>query len=324
LYLPELSLFSACVFGAGGLVAGLLGLVAGWRKVPGKTGPGLVPALLGLAGLGACSVATGKLPNLGWPALALAALLLLFAVARSDHLTHALASAWACARKPRWQWAALAVGCPVVALLAALLIPASLPQGVRPFEGIEPPPLRRLPPGAVVTDRGHDVPLWEAAGGPGPEEVLRTAEAETLRKYGLAGRVIQVAPGDRSYNCHGWTFTGGRYFLPDDAVEPILRDNGYRLVEQPELGDLVVYRNDHGAVCHTARVWAVQEDGPVLLESKWAWIGRYLHPPDATPFGSGWTYHRSARSGHYLRTPEGQPLTITQVAPSLSFPAHAR
>jgi hypothetical protein len=37
------------------------------------------------------------------------------------------------------------------------------------------------------------------------------------------------------------------------------------------------------------------------VESKWGWLGRYLHPPAAQRYGTLWTFHRSDRTGHRLR-----------------------
>src|SRR5262245_18514341 len=293
-HLPELSTFSIWAFGVGGLAAGLLGLLAGWAAGARRSGPGLAPALLGLTALGVLSAATGRPPGLGWPTLALAGLLLLFRAARSDRLASALGAVLSPVRSPRWQWAALAAGCPAAAALLAFAAP-------RPGPGVEWPPPRPLPPTTAVTDRGHDVRVSQAVCGPGLEEELQSAEARQLGNLGLTGRVIQVAPADRSYNCHGWVFAGGCYLMPDGAVEMILRAKGYSAVDQPEVRDLAVCRDDGCAVCHWARVWGVGHDGRVLLESKLAWMGRYLHPPEATPYGPRWTYYHSTRHGHVLR-----------------------
>jgi hypothetical protein len=296
--LPELSWSGLCAFGAGGLVLGLLGLVAAWRQGLGAGGPGLAPVLVALTGLGLCGWAAGRAP-LGWPALALAGLLLLFQAGRSDRLAAALAAVLVRARSPRWQWAALALGCPAAAvLLASRLGPPPL----------ELPPIRPLPRGTARTDRDRDVPLSVLAAAPQPAHVLEAAEAQQLRDHGLSGRVLQVAPPDWSYNCHGWVFTGGPYLMSDHHVEGVLRDNEYSPVERPEVGDLAVYRDERGAVRHTAQVWAVGEDGRVVLESKWAWMGRYLHLPDATPYGGDCIYYHSPRRGHRLRGPEGRSL----------------
>ncbi len=305
--LPDLSLFSLWAFGVGGLLAGLLGLLAQRRQSPGSRGPGLAPALLALTVLGVCSATTGRPAGLDWPPLALAALLLLFTVARSNRLAAAVAAVLTWARAPRWQWAALAVACPAAAGLLGFAVSR---------QTVERPPPRPRPPCTAVTDLGRDVFVSEAVGGPGPADVLQAAEARKLREQDLEARVIQVAPADWTYNCHGWIFTGGHYLVPDAPVELILRDNGYRPVEQPAVGDLAIYRNEQGSICHSARVWAVGEGGQVLLESKWAWMGRYLHPPDATPYGRDWTYYHSPRRGHRLHGPGGVPQDSSPPSPA--------
>jgi hypothetical protein len=141
---------------------------------------------------------------------------------------------------------------------------------------------------------------WIAPDRAEPEN-LHLQEARRVAYHDLSGRVIQVGPADRSYNCHGWIFTGGRYLLPDFEVDLVLRDNGYLPVTEPQVGDLAVYHDENGNPWHSARVWGVGEDGRVLLESKWAWMGRFLHPPEATPYGQNWTYYHSPRPGHLLR-----------------------
>jgi hypothetical protein len=298
--LPELSLFSLVVFACGGLVVALLGLLAERHAKARRAGPGLAPGLLVLAGIGLCATATGRMSVLGGPALVLAALLGLAWAARSDRVGHALAAAAALARLPRVQWIALAVGCPLVAL--------ALAAWVAPRQDIQQPPPWPLPPGTAVTDRGIDVFVSESVHGAGPATALSASEARSLRTSGLGRRVLPVAPPDWRYNCHGWILGGGRYLIPDASVELVLMDNGYRLTDQPRPGDLIVYRDSRGLICHTALVRVVQEEGELLLESKWAWMGRYLHPPDATPYGRNWSCYRSPRPGHLLRfLPSGEP-----------------
>jgi hypothetical protein len=313
--LPDLSLYSVCAFGISGLAIGLLGLLA-CRLDARRGGSALTPVLLGVGGLGACSALLGRPPGLGWPLLTLTSLLLLFRVVRSERLAGVLATMVARVRTPRWQWVALALGCPIAA--ATLL---AFGTGRQP---IEAPPAPQMPPGTAVTDRGRDVPLWQARGGPWPVQVMRAAEVRELRGFALDGRLIQVGPPDWSYNCHGWVFTGGCYLLPDDYVETVLQDNGYGPVEGPDVGDLTIYRNDQGSVIHTALVWAVGDDGRVLVESKWDWKSRYLHPPDGTPYGERWAYYRSPRPGHLLRgldslSPGASPSPSSR-APAPSHP----
>jgi hypothetical protein len=309
LYLPELSIYSTWVFGVVGLVVGLGGLLVSAQRSPGQAGVGWAAALVALVSLGAISAATGNPPGLGWPLLVLAALVLMLQVARSDWLARVLTAVFARARTPRWQWATLAVGCPA---LAVWLAHVACPQY------LETPPVRNMPPSTVVTDRGRDVPVAQVTAAWPPDE------ARLSRESGLDRRVIQVAPADWSCNCHGWVFTGGRYLLADWNVELILQDNDYRAVEKPQGGDLVVYRDARGAVWHSAVVWAIGRDGDVLVESKWAWGGRYLHPPDATPYGQEWTYYRSSRPGHQLRCQERPPRRQSSTAPLFSVGSQPR
>src|SRR5207302_9873112 len=100
---------------------------------------------------------------------------------------------------------------------------------------------------------------------------------------------------------HGWVFTGGRYWVAGDAVDPILTDNGYREVTEPRPGDLIVYRGTAGDVVHTALVRVAGD--LVLVDGKWSNMGCYLHAPEGYVERFGWTFYRSARAGHLLRLP---------------------
>ena len=298
-------LYGIWAFGAGGLAAGLLGLF---------TNPGassirrlsFVAAAIILIGLGSASMFASSLAPVGPPMLALGGILLIFQFVQSDRIGGAIASYSSRLRQSRWQWAALAAGCPAIAGLMLLQghAPEALPvepMGPRPSI-VEIPPLRMLPANSAQTDNGHDVTLWAAILPNRPEEDLSAAETYELNKDGVYAEVIRTAPPDRSYNCHGWIFTGNRCFIPDWTVDSIIEENGYKPVERPVVGDLVVYRNDQGAAFHSAIVRAVGEDGQIILESKWGWMGRYLHRPDKTPYGQKWQYYHSARHGHHLQT----------------------
>src|SRR5262245_25041389 len=205
---------------------------------------------------------------------------------------------------PRWQWAILAVSCPAIAVFLA---PRSNFGAAAPVEAIEPPrvewlpPLKMMPGNSAVTDQGHDLTLWRADIDVNAETRLADAARRELSRDGLTGRAIQRAPADRFSNCHGWVFTGGQFLIPDHVVDSILSENGYAAVEQPAAGDLVIYRDERGAAVHSATVWAIGEDGRALLESKWAWMGRFIHVPDNTPYGQKWQYYHSSRSGHFLK-----------------------
>ena len=79
----------------------------------------------------------------------------------------------------------------------------------------------------------------------------------------------------------------------------ILADNGYTPVTDPRPGDLAVYRQN-GTVAHTAVVRYVTPGMPVLVEGKWGVAGVYLHPVDASPYGSEFTFYRVDRPTHVL------------------------
>jgi hypothetical protein len=83
-----------------------------------------------------------------------------------------------------------------------------------------------------------------------------------------------------------------------EQVEQILRENGYRVVEKPVVGDIIVYRNISGAVLHSGLVRSVFDDGAVLIESKWGIGARYLHQPLDQPYGDLFRYYHTDRGNH--------------------------
>jgi hypothetical protein len=149
----------------------------------------------------------------------------------------------------------------------------------------------------ALTDAGAPVPLWRVPAGP-----RVAAEDDYARLGGLSFRLIQTAPADLGYNCHGWVFTGGKHLLRGRSVEVILRDNRYRAAPRPAEGDLAVFRDGSGQVTHTALVRGLGERGMVLLESKWGAGGRYVHTATHHAYSEdACTYYRSPRGGHLLR-----------------------
>jgi hypothetical protein len=154
----------------------------------------------------------------------------------------------------------------------------------------------------AVTDSGRRIRLG-TPGAPVSDADLSGVEDDQIRTHALNRKVIVRTTPDPSHNCHGWVFTGGRFWVAGDDVNDILADNGYEQVSTPAVGDVAVYRTDRGAVVHSGVVAAVV--GYMLVESKWGPMGRYLHGPDAQPFGGTCSYYRSARHGHVLK---GLPL----------------
>lgn len=146
-------------------------------------------------------------------------------------------------------------------------------------------------PGVVArTDHGVAVPLgWPED----PEEPSDLPE-------GYEGRVIVAGRGDGTSNCHGWVFAGGCYWIPTECIDMILRDNGYDRVDEPRVGDLIVYRDDDGRPFHTGVVKAVGDRGFVLVESKWGQTDVFWHTPHDQAFGDDFEYWRADRPGHVL------------------------
>lgn len=161
-------------------------------------------------------------------------------------------------------------------------------------------PLRSLD---LATDRGRRVRTYEFAGampeGGDPVEL----EALFLTVWGAGHRIIRVSGTDPQCNCHGWTFAGGRCWLQSDEAEAILAENGYALAAGPRPGDVVAYRTPDGRVCHTGVVVGVSRGGEVVVESKWAWLGVFVHPAAAQPYAANWGYYRSGRVGNDLTGP---------------------
>ncbi|MFQ3650610.1 MAG: hypothetical protein SNJ75_09770 [Gemmataceae bacterium] len=153
----------------------------------------------------------------------------------------------------------------------------------------------------VQTDQGNPIELWMPTS-QSMEDLLSFSELDYLRRMRLEASLIQTGPADGEYNCHGWVFTGGRYWVRGKSVEAILHDNGYRETNKPMIGDLCIYRDPHGEVSHSAIVRGLGDKGLVLLESKWGKLGRYIHMAHEHHAYSGHvpTFYRSPRTGHLL------------------------
>jgi len=106
---------------------------------------------------------------------------------------------------------------------------------------------------------------------------------------------IVSAPPDPSYVCHDWTFFGGVHNARAEDVEEILDGFGYVAVYEPQVGDVIVYRDAAGtSIVHSGLVKAVGEKGFVLIESKWGDRGRYIHLPAVNGLSLNYGYYRSA------------------------------
>ena len=150
----------------------------------------------------------------------------------------------------------------------------------------------------LVTDQGRAIPLFRSL-------VQGPVEIESLDSHSAAWRnVKRVAAADRKANCHGWVFAAGEYLVEAEHVDWILRDNGYHTVEQPQAGDLIIYRYDDGTPMHSGIVRLVQNDGTPVIESKWGLGGRYLHPPENPLYHGRIEYYRGPQGSDGDRSEE--------------------
>ena len=138
--------------------------------------------------------------------------------------------------------------------------------------------------GAVtaLTDLGRRVRL-AALARPVPYADLSGVEDDHIRTHELSRKVIARTDPDPSHNCHGWVFTGGRYWVAGKDVDAILADNRYARTASPAPGDLAVYRGVEGVVVHTGIVYSAADC--TLVESKWGPLGADIHAPQDQPFG---------------------------------------
>lgn len=207
-----------------------------------------------------------------------------------------------------------------VALWLGLGISVWIPQS-RDADGMVPCeasiPRERIPVTDVVavTDRGNPIRLFRTAG------AAANPAAKQHREDALVGRVCKphcrLASPDASLNCHGWTFAGQHIIRSEDVCQ-ILDENGYKRVQSPLPGDLVVYWNAERQIVHTAIVCTVTASR-VLVESKWGGLGRYQHEPSRQPYSADFDYYRSPRQGHRLQladpTAIGLPASTTPPHP---------
>jgi hypothetical protein len=281
---------------AAGLAIGLAGLVnvlAPRLLWPGRLGLTAVAAGLPIAGLAllqndsrltlsAVGVVTG--------------LLLVVGVAGSKPIV-------AIAARPAVRWAGLAVVGLAVVLGSGVwyerALDADAEDKIHEMELAESQPPLEVVATAAVTDHGHAVEVKRATA-TRPPDGTATLDESRLRTRNLLLSAIRLAPADDVSNCHGWVFTGGRYWVTGKQVDPIIAENGYYHVLAPAVGDLVVYRDPAGNVTHSAIVLALPDGLAPLVESKWGCLGVFLHPVDKSPYGMDFTFYRSPRIGHLL------------------------
>jgi hypothetical protein len=296
-------------------------LVGGLNLVFGRRGR--LVWLRTVAALGVCAAVVAGLQALTRTEIAyrtgaiLLGVLAVAAVLGSEWSSRRFAALFTAIRVPAVRWGLVAVGG-----LAAILVggftfeqrdAAVADRTLREIEcAMGHPTMAPVAHVRSATDRGTQIVPKESIDHYDAGE-LKDAEERALRGTVFHDRKIRRSGATDNSNCHGWVFTGGKYMLSPDDVELILKENGYQEVQQPQPGDLVVYRQG-GAVAHTALVRYVTEGQPVLVEGKWGRMGVFLHPADESLYGPEFTFHRSGRSGHLLVGFGGSPGPVDQNA----------
>jgi hypothetical protein len=311
---PEPDTLSTCLLGVGGSLLGLAGLLGGFARLPGRGVRYAVVAPLVVAAL-ACTAAVAGLPRYGWlPPLGLAALWTFVALALPRVLQLAGRLTASLGRYPRLHWGALVLAGPALLLWQEYQIDRqSAPTYVPGPEVLDHPvpDLQDVTTHIARTDAGRTLPLARPVGPGYPSRQEKNFLSRQTFKQG----VIHTEDANGDSNCHGWVFTGGRFWVRGQHVEQILHDNRYSEVRSPRAGDLAVYRNPAGEVTHTGIV-RLAAGGLILIESKWGQLGRYVHTPsDHCYTDSTCTYYRSPRQGHLLRGLEAEAPADCGAAP---------
>jgi hypothetical protein len=162
------------------------------------------------------------------------------------------------------------------------------------------------------TDKGRLVPLFRPSAATA-EGLATFSEESFLHKRNLDQHIIQTGPVDPAYNCHGWVFAGGKFWVRGTAVPGILKDNGYRAVAHPRLGDIAIFTDPKGEVSHSGLVRGQGTKGAILLESKWGKLGRYIHTTDKHIYvGHAIAYYRTDRGSHVLSGLPDPELTTSE------------
>ena len=312
-YFVEYGGILAYVLGIGALLLGALGLVADvsprlrvWRILP------LCALLLG--GLGALLLEEIRLlPHLWLPLSILGIACLACYAVRTAVLAHLLTAFYAWVQKPFVAWAILAAF-GLMLTFGLHLVPSAddatnFELGALGQQIIDDSTLKVVATLQGVTDRGRPVPLYAPQITPLTERQLLELEAPVVEISHVKNQLIRLGPPDTSFNCHGWLFLGGQYWIRGQHVSMILEDNGYQSVSTPHVGDLAIFRDHLGNVTHCAVVRGFATGDTPVLEGKWGWGSRFLHAPHAQIYGHSCSYFRTERpEGHRLRllidTPE--------------------
>lgn len=162
----------------------------------------------------------------------------------------------------------------------------------------------------ALTDRNHPIKVYRLEQEGTTSTDVEFPESVAYTEY--SGNMIQRAPAGPLANCHGWLFLDGQYLISGEAVQRILDDNEYEVVDQPLAGDVIIYRDTGRDIVHSGLVRGVLNDGTVIIESKWGTEGVFLHSPTDTPYSDMFEYYRSPRPTHRVKIVSVDELPMDQ------------
>ena len=131
----------------------------------------------------------------------------------------------------------------------------------------------------ALTDRGRQIPLFELSPESKEKFFMTGDQGLPPPESPVPYRSIRLTDASGTSNCVGWVFVGGRYEMQCNDVAAILEDNGYLPVKNPQVGDLIIYRDENAAVTHAGSVALLLDTYKPLVESKWGAQGVFLHLP---------------------------------------------
>lgn len=88
-------------------------------------------------------------------------------------------------------------------------------------------------------------------------------------------------------DCHGVSFTGGKYWISDPDVPAVLRGGGFHATTTPKVGDVGVFRDANGNVVHSVTVTKVDPKTGAVLEVS-GLGGLEMHEHVNSPPSSAW------------------------------------
>jgi hypothetical protein len=134
---------------------------------------------------------------------------------------------------------------------------------------------------AISTRRGNHIPNSRKRNRR-PESLLEARRMLTGRFPNIRNRSL-----DATYSCLGMIFANRRAWVENDHLEWLLHEDEYVEVQQPEIGDLIVYRKD-GKMTHVGLI--IERSVDIALAewklsvlSQWGQDGEYIHSASDVP-----------------------------------------